>query len=115
MYNERKYGQPYQAELNRLFKELLVAKKKAQETFIRSVLRNEGRCWTEFYKYIKRCKGNRENIPAIKDHNGKLITDPPDKAKSINSYYASLFRCKSNNPQIQSTQSGKPFTIILVK
>ena len=30
---------------------------------------------------------------------------------SLNSYYASLFSCKRNNPQIQSTESGKPFTI----
>ena len=49
MYNKRKFGQPHQRELNRLFKELLVAKKRAQETFLLSVLQNEGRCWTEFY------------------------------------------------------------------
>ena len=30
MYNKRKYEQPYQRELKRLSKELLVAKKKAQ-------------------------------------------------------------------------------------
>jgi hypothetical protein len=107
----RTFGQPYQRELKRLSKELLVAKKKAQETFLRSVLQNEGRCWTEFYKYVKRCKGNRENIPAIKNHNSKLITDPLEKANSLNSYYASLFSCESNNPEIQPTQSRKPFTI----
>jgi len=33
MYNERTFGQPYQAERKRLSKELLVAKKKAQETY----------------------------------------------------------------------------------
>jgi RNA binding exosome subunit len=32
-YNKKKFGQHYQADLNRLSKELLVAKKKAQETF----------------------------------------------------------------------------------
>ena len=64
--NMRKFGQTYQEELKRLSKELLVAK-KAQETFLRSVLQNEGRCWTEFYKYVKRRKGSRESIPAIKD------------------------------------------------
>jgi len=48
--NKKKIGQPYKAELKRLSKELLVAKKKAQETFLRSGLQNEGRCWTEFYK-----------------------------------------------------------------
>jgi len=33
MYNKRKFGQPYQAELKWLFKELPVAKKKSQEKF----------------------------------------------------------------------------------
>jgi len=80
MYNKRKFGQPCQAEIKRLSKELLVAKKKAQETFLLSVLQNEGRCWTEFYKYVKPRKGNREYIPAINDHNSKLITDPFVKA-----------------------------------
>jgi hypothetical protein len=32
---------------------LLVAKKNAQETFLRSVLKNEGKCWAEFYKYVR--------------------------------------------------------------
>jgi hypothetical protein len=73
-----------------------------------SVLQNEGRCWTEFYKYVKRRKGNIENIQVIKDHNGTLITDPLEKANSLNSYYASLFSCERNNPQVQSIESGKP-------
>ena len=60
---------------------------------------------------LKCRKGNRENIPAIKDHNGKLITDALVKANSLNSYCASLIRCESNDPQIQSPQSGKLFTI----
>jgi succinate dehydrogenase/fumarate reductase flavoprotein subunit len=47
-YNTRKFGQHYQADVNRLSKELLVAKKKAQEAFLRLVLQKEGRCWTEF-------------------------------------------------------------------
>ena len=90
---------------------LSVAKKKAQETFLSSVLQNKGRCWTEFSKYVKHRKGNRENIPAIKDHNGTLITDPLEKANSLNSYYASIFSCESSNPEIQPTQSGNPFTV----
>jgi uncharacterized protein (UPF0248 family) len=109
-YNKRKFGQRYRADLNRLSKELLVAKKKAQETFLRSGLQNEGRCWTEFYKYVKRRRGNRENIPVIKDHNGKLITEPLEKANILNSYFASIFSCKRNNLQIQS-DVGKPFTV----
>jgi hypothetical protein len=69
---------------------ILVTKKKAQETFLCSVLQNEVRWLTEFYKYVKRRKGNRESVLTIKDHNGKLITDPIEKADSLNSYYASI-------------------------
>ena len=85
MHNKRKFGQPYQAELKQLPKELLVAKKEAQETFLRSILQNECRCCTEFYKYVKRRKWYRVNIPVIKDHIGKLIAGPLEKANSLNS------------------------------
>jgi len=112
MYNKRKIWQCYRAELKRLSKELVAGKKKRlrKHFYVRSY-KNEGRCWTEFYKYIKHRKGNRGNIPAIKDYNGKLITNSLEKASSHKSYYASLFSCERNNPQIKSTQSGKPFTI----
>ena len=46
-----------------------------------------------------------------KDYNGKLITDPTEKVSSLTAYYAPLFSCERNNPQIKSTDSGKPFTI----
>jgi len=101
IYNKGKFVQPYQAEPKRFSKELLVAKKRAQETFLRSVLQNEGRCWTEFCKYVKRRKGNRESIPAVRDQNGNLVTVPIEKAKFLNSYHASLFSCEGDNPQIQ--------------
>jgi hypothetical protein len=54
---------------------------------------------------------NRESIPVIKDYNSKRITDPIEKANSPNPYYAPLFSGERNNPQIQLTESGKPFTI----
>jgi hypothetical protein len=81
VYNRSRYRQNYEEELKRLSKELPLAKKKAQETFLRSVLQNVGRCWTELYKCVKRRRGNRENIPAIKDRNDKLVTEPVEKAK----------------------------------
>jgi hypothetical protein len=104
VYNKRKLGDHYQEELKRLSKELLVAKRKAQEIFLCSVLQNEGNCWAEFFKYVKRRKGNRENIPAIKGYNDNLITDQIEKANSFNSYYASVSSCERSNPQIQSNR-----------
>jgi hypothetical protein len=110
-YNRSKYRQNHQAELKQLSKELLLAKKKAQEAFLRSVLQNADRCWTEFYKYVKRRRGNRENILAVKDSNGKLVTEPVEKANVLSSYYASIFSSERNNIEIESTDSGTPFTV----
>jgi hypothetical protein len=78
---------------------------------LRSVLQNEGKCWSEFYRYVKRRKGCRENIPAIKGCNEGLITDPAEQANNLNNYYASVFSRERNIPEIKSTQIDKPFTI----
>ena len=77
-------------EENVQYEKIWAALKSGSETIIQRVIgskaessgniftfglkKNEGRCWTEFYKYVKWRKGNRENIPAIKDHNVRLIT-----------------------------------------
>jgi hypothetical protein len=47
---------------------------------LRSLLQNECKSWAEFYRYVKICKGNRENIPTIRDCNGGHIIDPVEKA-----------------------------------
>jgi hypothetical protein len=76
-------GRQYQKELKRLSKRFILAKKNAQELFLRSILKNEGKGWKEFYKYVKRRKGNKDDIVAIKDANGRLITDSIAKANSL--------------------------------
>jgi hypothetical protein len=98
-------------ELKQLSKQLLAAKKSAQEAFLKTILIKEGKCWSEFYKYIKRQKGNRENIRTIKDYNGRIITDSIDKANSINSYYSTVFSSEGNIPHMQDENKGEPFTI----
>ena len=55
-YNRRKLGANYQAELKRLSKKLLSAKRNAQEIFLSSVLQNEGKSWSEFYRFVNRRK-----------------------------------------------------------
>jgi hypothetical protein len=94
-----------------LSKKLLTAKRSAQETFLSSVLQNESKSWSEFYRYVNRRKGNKENIPAIKDGNGGHITDPVGKANELNKYYASVFSCERDIPEINPTYSENPFTI----
>ena len=61
-YNRRKLGPHYLEEIKQLSKQLLAAKKSAQEAFLKSILSKEGKCWSKFYKYVKRRKGNREKI-----------------------------------------------------
>jgi hypothetical protein len=82
-YNRRELEVHYVEEQKQLSKQLLAAKKSAQETFLKSILSKEGKCRSEFYKYVKRRKGNRENIPAIKDCNERIITDSIEKANSL--------------------------------
>jgi hypothetical protein len=110
-YSRSKLGGHYQAELKQLSEKLLTAKRNAQETFLRSLLQNEGKRWSEFYRHVKGRKGNRENIPTIKDSNGRLITGPVEKANNLNNYYASVFSCERGIPEIKSTHSDEPFTI----
>ena len=98
-------------ELQQLSKKLLVTKKAAQEAFLKSLLSREGKWWSEFYKYFKRRKENREKIPPIKDPYGRIITDPIDKANSFNSYYSTVFSTEGNIPHKQGENTGEPFTI----
>jgi hypothetical protein len=98
-YNRRS-EQQYWEELKRLSKQLLLAQRNAQDRFLRSILNNEGWWWTEFYNYVKRCKGNRENIPVIKDINGRLITDSIEKANILNFYHSSVLSCEHSISQI---------------
>ena len=95
--------------MKQLSKQLLAAKKSAKEAFLKLVLNKDSKCWSEFYKYIKRRKGNKENIPAIKDCNGRNITDSIEKANSLNFYYYSVFG--SDFLKIQGKISSEPFTI----
>jgi hypothetical protein len=63
-----------------------------------------------FYKYVKRWKENREIIPAIKDHNGMIITDTTEKANILNSYYAPVLCSNRYIPEIKLANSlGRNF------
>jgi hypothetical protein len=43
--------------------------------------------------------------------NGGHITDPVEKANKLNNYYASVFSCERDIPEINPTYSENPFTI----
>jgi hypothetical protein len=110
-YNRRKLGGHYMDKLKQSSKHLLAAQKQAQETFLNSILSKEGKGWSDFYKYVKRRKGNRENIPTIKDSSGRIITDSTEKANLQNSYYYTIFIREGCIPQIQEVNKNNPFTI----
>jgi hypothetical protein len=59
---------------------------------------------------VKRRKGNKEFIPVIKD-NRMIIKDTTEKANILNSYYASVFCCSLNNPEIKLANLGETFII----
>jgi hypothetical protein len=60
---------------------------------------------------VKIRKGNKENIPVIKDVSGRLVTDLIEKANTLNIYYSSVFSCERSIPQIQHATSGEPFAL----
>jgi len=88
-----------------------VNQKNAQESFLWSVLQNEGNYWSEFYKYVKRQRGNKETISAIKYHNRTIIRDSTVKANILNSYYASVYCCDHNILKIRLANLGETFII----
>jgi len=60
---------------------------------------------------VKRQRGNRETIPAIKDHNRTIIKDSSVKANILNSYYASIFCSNHNILKIQLDNLVETFII----
>jgi len=52
-----------------------------------------------------------EVIPVLKDHNGTIITDITVKALILNSYYAYIFCCDRNIPEIKLAKSEETFII----
>jgi hypothetical protein len=106
VYNKRKLGEPYTEKL----KQLLAAKKSAKQAFLKTILRKGGNCWSDFYKYVKRRKGSRDNIPSIKDSNGRIITDATEKANTFNTYYSTVFSSQDNTLHTKSRNTGEPFT-----
>ena len=63
-----------------------------------------------FLQISKKRKGNKENIPHIKDCNGRIITDAIEKANTFNSYYSTVFSIEGNIFHLQGENTGDPFT-----
>jgi len=55
-------------------------------------------------------KGNKKNIPAIKDCNGRIIRDAIEKANTFNSYPWTVFSSEGNVLHIQGENIGDLFT-----
>ena len=110
-YNKRNLGTHHMDRLKQLPKRLLSAKKRVQETYLNSVLCKEGKCWSDFYKYVKKWKGSRESIPAIKGRNGREITDRTAKCNELNYSYYTIFRGEDSIQQLQGSTSANTFTI----
>jgi hypothetical protein len=61
--------------------------------------------------YMLRRKGNREDIAALKDGKGRLLTDSIEKANSLNFCYSSVFGSECRISQIECANSRDPFGI----
>ena len=83
----------------------------AQETYLCFALQNNRNSWAGFYRYVKWRKGNRVNIPMIKDRTGEPVTDPVEMANNLNNYYASLFSHERDIPDITASDRYEPFSV----
>jgi hypothetical protein len=77
-YNKRKLG-----GTETTIQAVAGSQEQVQETLLRLVLQDEGKCRTEFNKCVKRRKRNMENIPATKDCNGRLVTHSTETAATL--------------------------------
>ncbi len=76
-------------------------KKIVQEAYLKNILDGKGNNWTGFYKYVRRRKGNKEDIPVIRENGNTLITDNRAKADAFNKYFSSVFKNSTDHPFIQ--------------
>ena len=108
----RKLGADYKAKLKRLSNKLLSAKRNALDNFLSFILQNEGKSWSEFYRFVNRRKGNRENFPLLKDGNGGLITDPVKKGKSFKQLLCLCLQLREGHPEYKRNLLGKKLSLL---
>jgi len=104
VYNKRKFVARYQVE-HKTLKNCWQPKKRHRKHFCGQYYEMTATAG-ESYKYVKRRKGNRKSIPAIKDHSGTIITDSTEKANILNSYHSSVFCCDHCIPKKTISQLG---------
>jgi hypothetical protein len=89
-------------------KAVVISQEKCTGVIFKIYTKNEGMCWTLFYKYVKVMV---EDIAKINDGHGRLITDLIEKANAQNCCYSSLFSSENSISQMKCANSCKPFTI----
>ncbi len=62
-------------------------------------------------KYVRRRKGNKEDIPAIRENGNTLYTDNREKADAFNKYFSSVFKNCTDHPFIQVSSVANQFNI----
>ncbi len=91
-------------------KELERKKKIVQEAYLKNILDGKGNNWT-FYKYVRRRKGNKEDVPVIRENGSTLITDNRAKVDAFNKYFSSVFKNSTDHPFIQVCSVANQFNI----
>ncbi len=66
-FNNRHRSETDRIHFRNCSKELEREKKIAQEIFLKHILDGEGNNWSGFYKYVRRRRGNKEEIPIVRD------------------------------------------------
>ena len=110
-YSQRKESVVKQTKFTQLAKELLNAKKKAQENYLNKLFKGEQNGWGEFYKYVKRRRKDDYSSPPLKNDFNQFIVQDREKAEKLNSYYATVFGRRAIIPNLVSVENTGQFSI----
>ena len=90
-YNKRRDSYMHMQKFKLLSKELININKAAHENYMLNLLGGSGDGWKKSYAYVRRRKGNSNDLAMIMSGDGRLITEKQEIANELNTWYGSVF------------------------
>lgn len=90
-YNKRHASSELMQKFKSLARELVLKKKAAHDSYMQNLFGSDGNGWKNFYRYVRRRKGNSNDLSMIMSSDGKIYTDKQAIANELNVWYGSVF------------------------
>lgn len=99
-FNRRHRSIADMIKFKKYYKELEKEKKIAHELFLRNMLETGRNNWSSFYKYVRRRRGNKEEIQEIRVADNEPLHGDQAKANAFNAYFVSVFKPERAQEQV---------------